>query len=540
MSSSSAKDADVPYFKGDNYNLWALMMKTMFRSKDLWKLVEKGFSEEGDTIRINESLKKDAKAMEFYAVNMKQRECVQDFITRVLDIGYQIRIMKEALPQKTVISKILRSLTPRFSLIVHSIIEAKDLNTLTVEQLSSSLKHHESILNIEDGHHEEERALHVGRISTQFGDHPHRGGRGEMKLFESLEATPTQSIRLGDGKSLQVEGVGYEVKFSGGECIITEANTKVKRYGHMNMRRLKHLSKNNMVLNLPIITDEYPCEACALGKQTLVGFPKKVTRRATTPMELIHADLVGPMNTPSIGGNTYFLLLTDDYSRFSWLKSNTFFRSRSFTVIAEANSLPMNSSHSGQAAGILHQPTVTRTPEQNGVAERKNKTVTEMAQTLLKEKSMLSEYWAEAVATAVHILNCSLTKVVEHQPPFEVLTGSKPSVDHFRVFGCLVYCYVDSQMRTKFDAKSFPAILIGYSDHSKAYKTMRRHVIVTCIQLMEIGLNLCRPHILMNDWIHNMLSTLPPVNSFSKQEKKKEKNLRRDPVTYNEAVKDEE
>ncbi|XP_039115501.1 uncharacterized protein LOC120250763 [Dioscorea cayenensis subsp. rotundata] len=231
MSSSSAKDADVPYFKGDNYNLWALMMKTMFRSKDLWKLVEKGFSEEGDATRINESLKKDAKAMyliqraldpkilvriseaktakeawdiiktefqgdsgnitiqlhslqrEFDAVKMKQGECVQDFITRVLDIAYQIRMMKEALPQKTVVSKILRSLTPRFSLVVHSIIEAKDLTTLTVEQLSSSLKNHESILNIEGGHHEEERALHAGRSSTQFGDHSHRGGRGRGRHF---------------------------------------------------------------------------------------------------------------------------------------------------------------------------------------------------------------------------------------------------------------------------------------------------------------------------------------------------------------------
>ncbi|XP_039128947.1 uncharacterized protein LOC120265102 [Dioscorea cayenensis subsp. rotundata] len=177
-----AKDADVPYFKGDNYNLWALMMKTLFRSKDLWKLVEKGFSEEGDATRINESLKKDAKAM--YLIQraldprILQGESVHDFVSRVLDIVYQLRALKQELPQKTVVSKILRSLTPRFSQAVHSIIEAKDLNTLIVKQLSGSLKNHEAILNIEGIHLEGEKALHAGRGFQHHFDGPNKGGRG--------------------------------------------------------------------------------------------------------------------------------------------------------------------------------------------------------------------------------------------------------------------------------------------------------------------------------------------------------------------------
>lgn len=95
---------------------------------------------------------------------MNQGECVQDFVTKVLDIVYKIRMMKEDLPQKSMVSKILRSLTPRFSLVVHSIIEAQDLNTLTVERLSSSLKNHESILNIESSHHEGEKAFMLGEV----------------------------------------------------------------------------------------------------------------------------------------------------------------------------------------------------------------------------------------------------------------------------------------------------------------------------------------------------------------------------------------
>lgn len=83
-----------------------------------------------------------------------------------MDIVYQIRMVKEELPQKAVVAKILRILTPRFSQVVHSIIEAKDLSTLTVEQLSSLLKNHESLLNIEGHQLEGDKALYAGRGST--------------------------------------------------------------------------------------------------------------------------------------------------------------------------------------------------------------------------------------------------------------------------------------------------------------------------------------------------------------------------------------
>lgn len=163
--------------------------------------MEKGFNEEGDATRINESIKKNAKALyliqqaldprilviisearttkeawdiikiefqgdldnsiiqlhslqrEFDAVKMKQGESVQDFVSMVLDIVYQIRMLKEELPQKSI------SLTPRFSQVVHSIIKVKNLNTLMVELLSGSLKNHETILNIENNHHEGEKSL---------------------------------------------------------------------------------------------------------------------------------------------------------------------------------------------------------------------------------------------------------------------------------------------------------------------------------------------------------------------------------------------
>lgn len=216
-SSSSASQANVPFFNGEHFNLWTLMMKTMFRSRDLWNLVEEGFSEEEDSNQLNESMKKDAKALyliqqalepkilvrisetkttkevseilktefqgdsdtntiklhslhrEYDAAKLKQGEAIQDFISRVLDIVFRIRVMGDQLLDKNMVAKILRSLTPRFSHVVHSIIEAKDLNTLTVKALRSSLKSRESILNLAS--EEEEKALHAK--SSPFGEHNH-------------------------------------------------------------------------------------------------------------------------------------------------------------------------------------------------------------------------------------------------------------------------------------------------------------------------------------------------------------------------------
>ncbi|XP_039117654.1 uncharacterized protein LOC120253383 [Dioscorea cayenensis subsp. rotundata] len=106
-------------------------------------------------------------------MKMKHAENVQDYITRVLDIVYRIRLLEEEVPDKVVVSKILRSLAPRFKHVVSSIIEAKDLKTLSVEVLSGSLKTHESMLALtpDDG---EKKAFYAGSSEVNS----FKGGRG--------------------------------------------------------------------------------------------------------------------------------------------------------------------------------------------------------------------------------------------------------------------------------------------------------------------------------------------------------------------------
>ena len=111
--------------------------------------------------------------------------------------------------------------------------------------------------------------------------------------------------------------------------------------------------------------------------------------------------------------------------------------------------------------GIRRELTTPYTPEQNGVAERKNRTVVEMARSMLQAKELPNEFWAEAVATSVYLLNISPTKVVLNQTLFEAWQGRKPCVSHLRVFRCICYALVNSYARQKLDEKLEKYIFVG-------------------------------------------------------------------------------
>ena len=120
--------------------------------------------------------------------------------------------------------------------------------------------------------------------------------------------------------------------------------------------------------------------------------------------------------------------------------------------------------------GIERQLTVAYTPQQNGVSERKNRTVMEMARSMLKEKGMPNTFWAEAVYTAVYILNRCPTKAVKDKTPIEAWSGRKPSAKHLRVFGSICYIHVPDQRRHKLEDKTIRGIFLGYSTQSKGYR----------------------------------------------------------------------
>ena len=123
-----------------------------------------------------------------------------------------------------------------------------------------------------------------------------------------------------------------------------------------------------------------------------------------------------------------------------------------------------------EANGIRQPLIVLRSPQQNGVAERKNRTILDMARSMLKRKKLPKELWTEVVACAVYLSNRSPTRSVWGKTPQEAWSGRKPGISHLRVFGSIAHVHIPDERRTKLDDKSESFIFIGYDANSKGYK----------------------------------------------------------------------
>ena len=120
--------------------------------------------------------------------------------------------------------------------------------------------------------------------------------------------------------------------------------------------------------------------------------------------------------------------------------------------------------------GIRHERTIPKTPEQNGVADRLNRTLVEMSRLMILDAKLPQKFWAESISTAVYLRNRCPTKAVQDQTPYQMWFGQKPKVDYSRVFGCDVYAHVPKDERAKLDPKARKCILLGYGDTTKGYR----------------------------------------------------------------------
>ena len=119
--------------------------------------------------------------------------------------------------------------------------------------------------------------------------------------------------------------------------------------------------------------------------------------------------------------------------------------------------------------GIRRQLTVPYTPEQNGVAERKNRSIVGAARAMLHDQSLPFFLWAEACSIVVYLQNRSPHRAVGNKKTKNSFTGKKPEVSHFRIFGCLTFSHVPFEKRTKLDPTTKKGIFVGYDETSKAF-----------------------------------------------------------------------
>ena len=123
-----------------------------------------------------------------------------------------------------------------------------------------------------------------------------------------------------------------------------------------------------------------------------------------------------------------------------------------------------------KSEGVRHELSVPKTPQQNGVAERSNRTLMEMTRAMLSESKLPQSLWAESLSTATYLRNRSPTKAVKGKTPHEAYHGKKPDVGHLRVFGCTAYAHVAKDERKKLDMTARRCVLVGYGTEVKGYR----------------------------------------------------------------------
>jgi hypothetical protein len=252
------------------------------------------------------------------------------------------------------------------------------------------------------------------------------------------------------------------------------------------------LSKEEEVNN-PLTVDS-PCDSCVKGKHSRKLFPNSLTR-ANNIIELLHSDVVGPFEVPSYLGQRYRLTIICDKSRYEWnfclkqrsevgliLQKHILFLNNHFLtdnlsvkVVRSDNAkeyLSKNLLSFYESKGIMYQLSVRYSPQQNGVSERKNRTVVETARTLLIDSKLPKSCWNLALDAATYLVNRLPSKSLNGKSPHEVFFNKKPALSELKRFGCLAYYQVPSETRLKLDPKSSSGIFVGYPEHHKAYKIM--------------------------------------------------------------------
>ncbi|GJT34970.1 putative ribonuclease H-like domain-containing protein [Tanacetum coccineum] len=219
-----------------------------------------------------------------------------------------------------------------------------------------------------------------------------------------------------------------------------ESNMWHKRLGHVNFNTMNKLVRGNLVRGLPskIFENDHSCVACQKGKQHKDSYKTKLVSSISQPLQMLHIDLFGPTSIRSLNHKTYCLVVTDDFSRFSWVfclhtKDETSGILKKFIteienqlnhkvkVIRCDNGTEFKNREMNEfckSKGIKREFSNARTPQQNGVAERKNRTLIEAARTMLADLLLPVTFLVETVNTACYVLNRALVTKPQNKTPY--------------------------------------------------------------------------------------------------------------------------
>nr|GEY38515.1 putative ribonuclease H-like domain-containing protein [Tanacetum cinerariifolium] len=273
-------------------------------------------------------------------------------------------------------------------------------------------------------------------------------------------------------------------------CLLAKATSDEsmlwhRRLGHINFKNINKLIKDNLVKGLPSkrFKNDQTCVACLKGKQHKVSFNSKIQNFISQPLFMLHMDLFGPTSMSSIMHKKYYLVITDDFSRFTWVfflatKDETSrVLKRFITKIenlvdkkvkiircdngTEFKNRVLNEFYAEK--GIKREYSVARTSQQNKVGEWRNKTLIEATRTMLANSKSPTTFWAQAVNTACYVQNKVIVVKPHYKIPYELFKGRSPALSFMKPFGCHVSILNTLDQLRKFDGKSDEGIFVGYS-----------------------------------------------------------------------------
>jgi hypothetical protein len=267
---------------------------------------------------------------------------------------------------------------------------------------------------------------------------------------------------------------------------------------HINYKALPYICKS--VTGLPELKVDHEgiWNGCAQGKNIKNPFMKR-DNKAKGVLELIHSDVCGPMPSSSISECVYYVSFIDDYPRKTWLyllksKDEVFRKFKEFKALIENISerkINILMSDNGEEytskefvkfckdVGIKRELTTPYNPQQNSVAERKNRTVMEAVKTMIHDQDLPMFLWEEATMTVIYVQNRLSHSALGFKTPEEMFTGKKPEVSHLKIFGYPIFIHIPKEKINKMEPSRKKEIFVGYYEVSKAlmiYIPGHRHI----------------------------------------------------------------
>ena len=268
------------------------------------------------------------------------------------------------------------------------------------------------------------------------------------------------------------------------------------RLGHLSLPAIKWLPNAVRGIQLharsPLTST---CEACIMGKMFRKPFQPWEDQAMTRLLELIHSDVIGPIQTQTMRSYRYIMMFTDDHSRYTEVylikaKSEAAAKFKEYVAIVQTQHpkskvCQIGVDEGGKYAsrqkfleylaeeGIVREVSAPYSQQQNGMSERCNHAVLDPARSILTHAGMPNKIWAEAVSTAVYIKNRLPLRAVPNSTLFERWTRKKPDISHLRTFGCLAFAWIHGDLRNKLDIHSSKCVVFGYSaETSTQYRVM--------------------------------------------------------------------